>query len=323
MSIRYDFGAGGFDVQFTIPQLTTDDYIRIKCDSSFVEGDEDLADPSGYIELKRITDGFEIAVMNSSAGDIERMTIYDTELAISQYINTARITVHNEFVSFYFNGKWVNTFWLRKVLHKEEPTVWIIGTATIVLTEIVYPELNDWRDAIFIDLEQTGMNAIGSIILSKPIDVYSKWDGSICFSMDAISDTLEVNQYIRRVSYSNQRNPQAASDGIVYFTDVAVVIDEQYLEEYGLSTKLIRLPDLDQGIRAAIKLQNKARKAQKQVETAMRFDPSLEMKDILHIATQFTSAENNNYDVSLLVDNMRIELSDATFTMTVSGRQEE
>lgn len=323
MTIRYDFGAGGFDISFTIPELAANDYIRIKCDSSFHLRDKNTDPHYGYIELKRTASGFEIAVLDMSEDDIERLALDDTEFLISEYANNARITVHNEFISFYFNGIWVNTFWLANVMHKEEPQVWLIGTATIVLTEIVYPELNDWRDAIFIDLEQTGMNAIGSIILSKPIDVYSKWDGSICFSMNAISDTVLMEQYVRRVSRSNQRNPQAASDGIVYFTDVAIVIDEQYLEDYGLSTKLIRLPDLDQGIRAAVKLQNKARKAQRQVEVQSRFDPSLEMKDILQVRTPFTSAENDDYGIALLNDSMKIELSDATFSMTVTGREEE
>lgn len=323
MTIRYDFGAGGFDIRFNIPQLTTNDYIRIKCDSSFVATDEELASPYGYIEIKKTATGWDLAVMDTSIDDIERMSIASSELEISDSANFVRVTVHNEFISFYFNGRWVNTFWLRDVMHKEEPTVWIIGTATIILTEIVYPELNDWRDAIFIDLEQTGMNAIGSIILSKPIDVFSKYDGSICFAMNPIGDDIDIRQYIRRISRNNSRNPQACSDGIVYFTDVAIVVDEEYLAEYGLSTKLIRLPDLDQGIRAAIKLQDRARKLQKQVEFIGRFDPSIEMKDTINIRSPFTSLENEDYQIGLEVDTMRVSLSDSNFTMTVSGKEEE
>lgn len=323
MTIRYDFGAGGFDITFNVPALSTNDYIRIKCDSSFWAADESLTSPYGYIDIKKTATGWELAVLNTSLADIERLPIAASEVQMSDSVNHARITVHNEFISFYFNGRWVNTFWLKDVMHKEEPTVWLLGTATIVLTEIVYPELNDWRDAIFIDLEQTGMNAVGSIILSKPIDIFSKYDGSICFAMNAIGDDVEMAQYIRKISRANSRNPQACSDGIVYFTDVAIVIDEDYLAEYGLSTKLIRLPDLDQGIRAAVKLQNKARKLQKQVEVVGRFNPEIEMKDIINIRTPFTTLENQDYQISVETDSLRVSLSDSTFTMTISGKEEE
>lgn len=319
MPITYDFGTGGFDISFTMPSIPQLGTVSIKCDSAFTLADKDLASPYGTITFTATETGFDISIYDTASDLIED---FSTTLMSRSFRSIVRVTIHNEFISIYSNDRWVNTFWLKHIQHKEEPTVWLLGTPGTQLTDILFPELNDWRDAIFIDLEQTGMNAISSVVLSKPIEIWNKATGEICFAMNFVRDQVRVNpNYVRKVSNDSSRNSQACSDGIVYFTDTAVVIDRTHLAEYGFSTKLIKIPDLDQGVRAGTRLMERARKAQVNNEIAMRYDPRIEYRDVAR-AVLISKTAQGELDVNCLVENMRITLRESSNELVVSGRKE-
>jgi hypothetical protein len=318
MAVSYDFGTGGFEILFTF-SASSPGSVSIKCDSAFVERDKSLENPYGTIEFVAGDEGFDINLYRTDLVLIESMS---TDLMVGGSRCLIRVTVHNEFISIYSNGRWVNTFWLKGVKHKEEPTIWVSGTPGNSIVDVLFPELNDWRDAIFIDLEQTGMNAISSVVLSKPIEIWNKATGEICFAMNFVRDQIQVHKgHLRRISEEHSRNNQACSDGIVYFTDVAVVIDEEYLQEYGFSTRLIKVPDLDQGIRAGTRMQDRARKSQNNREISMRYDPRIEYRDVVRAIVESKTAQGT-LDANCLVENMRVTLKENSNELVVSGRKE-
>jgi hypothetical protein len=313
--VLYDFGTGGFAIRFTCAALSTDQYIRVKCDSALSFNDKGDSDREGYIELKKHATYYKITIYDKNEDEVVayRASLPGTYLDID-------ITVHGKFVSFYCNKRWVKTFWLSYVQHKEIPTVSVYGTSGVTLTDVVYPELNDWRDAIYIDLEQSGMNGVQSVILSKPVSVWSRYNGDICFAWDPPHEIISL-LYQRNYDRALQKDGKACSDGIVYFTDVAVVVDTDYLDEYGFHTSLIRLPDLDEGIQAGIKMQDKARKNMQQRGATFRFNPLVEFEDAIQLSASIESS-GLTVDDKFIVENMNINISPTKNSMKLKGRFE-
>ena len=313
--VLYDFGTGGFALRFSCDTLSNGQYIRVKCDSALAFIDMDDADRVGYIQIYKYADYYEVSVLDSN---LDQVVAYRCDIP-GTYL-TIDITVHGKFISFYCNDMWYKTFWLSYVQHREIPTVSVLGSTGVVLYDILYPELNDWRDAIYIDLEQSGMNGIQSVILTKPIDVWSRYNGNICFAWEPPHEVIEPF-YVREYGRSLQKDNKASSDGIVYFTDVAVVIDTEYIDEYGFATRLIRLPDLDEGIQAGAKLQQKSRKNMKQRSGTFRFDPRIEYEDAAQIRQTIDSVDLE-VDETFIVQGISINISPSKNQMKLKGRLE-
>jgi hypothetical protein len=148
-------------------------------------------------------------------------------------------------------------------------------------TDIVVRELPYWREAIWIDMESTGMNAVGSIVQERPIEITPAWNGKIRFSLNADRDQLAIaSSFIRSHVQTDQNTPNASSDAIVYYSDVDLSLDEEFAAADGFLTRIMRLPNLEaDAMESARVLQDQARQHQKVHDVTCRPDAHIEPGD--------------------------------------------
>jgi len=259
-----------------MPVLTTGQYIEVKSDSAFTADDREESGRCGVIEIKKTADGFTITLEDMSGSTIEAYSFDYAAAAVD-----VRVTAHNQFITITFNGRWIRTFALSYVWHPYEITLSLRASANITVTNIVRTELDDWREVIEVDVESTGMNAMDAVIDRKPISVWPRYDGSVCFAYDPERETAEIIN-VSSVIKTTEENDGLCSDALIYSDQAAVALDEETLESYGFITRLMRYADLEFGaIVAGVHAQEMARQSVLYHEIRGRFNPEAELNDIL------------------------------------------
>jgi hypothetical protein len=276
VSVTYEFGSGSYDLAFKMPVLSTGQYIEVKSNSAFTASDRALSEASASIRIGKTADGFEIKLKNNAGYSIEEYG-FDYESAAVR----VRIIVHNEFITVMFNSRWVRTFALAYVWHPYEIDLHMKASTNITVTEIVRSELDDWREVIAVDVETTGSNAVDAVIGRKPISMWARYDGTVCFAYDPIRETVEI-EHVSSVIKTMEENDGLCSDAMIYSERVAVALEEEVLEDYGFITRLLRYADLEFGAIVAGKhAMEIAKQAVHYHEIRGRFKPEAEINDIL------------------------------------------
>lgn len=235
-------------------------------------------------------------------------------------IKHIRILFHNEFCSVYIDYKWAYTFSFSRIHYPSTLVLKLYATDTIVLGNFSYQELSDWRDAIYIDLETSSMNAIQSVIQQRPVQINGKSDGSISFYYDkSLPDQVPINN-IRSHSISYQDTSMMASDAIVYFSDVAVISDQQTALNIGFITRMYRMSELDSGaLRAANQYQKVARQSTKQHKVVCRFCLAVEIGD-LAVVSYTKSGTQTVVLETFIVESIQVDMANGQSAMTLQGR---
>lgn len=312
----YDFGTGGFDIEFDAPALSNGQAVSIKADIGILEDDT-------------IENAMSYTVIGKSGG-VYYVEIIDRE-GVSQDLFWAgfitnmghcRIVWHNEFCTIYIDGVWVHTFAFKKVFHNVVPTVYMryTGGPNLTVTNIRLKELADWREAIFIDMETTSQNALSTVILQRPIEMYPTYDGGMRFvyQPDRLSAPVK---FVRSKNYEEVDSSTAASDAIVYFTNVAVTIDEDYAEDVGFVTRMYRFPDLDNGaVLAAQIIQRKSRQQESMHQIEARYSPRFEIGDIAQV-NYITAGPQKVVAKEVIIEGLSINIEPGRNRMQITGRE--
>jgi hypothetical protein len=194
-------------------------------------------------------------------------------------------------------------------------------SSTVAITNVRLKELADWREAIFIDMETTSQNALGSVVLQRPVEIYPTYLGDLRFVYDPVRSSYRLPQ-VRNKSYTKQDTMSSASDAIVYFTNAAVVFHENFAKNVGFVTRMYRFPDLDNGaIHAAHVQLNKAYEQRKSHRVNSRYNPRYEIGDIATV--QYTaSGTRKAFDVDVIIESIsEITIGPGKNSMTVQGRE--
>ena len=248
----------------------------------------------------------------------------------SNSINRFWFYVHNNCISIYFNDRWVYSYVMAKAAWLDFPdsvfpTIYNITKegetgGDQVFTDIRLDEIPDWRDAIYIDYESTGTNALQSVIQQRPIQTLPEIDRGISFTYALLKDEVDGHNIL----FYNEGEVAAvgmASDGMVYFFDVGMVTSEKTAKEAGLITKVFRLSELDTGgLQAAKTLQTIALGQRHPVKIIMRPDPRLEVLDNL-IVNLIASGTNTPIWNQVVIEDITIELEDGKYSSTLTGRR--
>jgi hypothetical protein len=182
------------------------------------------------------------------------------------------------------------------------------------------PELNDWREAVYIDLETDGMSAIGSIIQERPVELFSKYDGSLKVWYDPTRTTVAQTIYPRRHQWTKQLPKRAASDAIVYYSDVKTLLNNDYRDNFGFATKVYRMPNLDIGAVRAAYLQLKNYFRERMMHTIdVRPDIRLELGDKLYVAYTATGTGTAK-EFTLTIDSLSFRINYGNSVMNIQGR---
>lgn len=317
MSVQYNFGRGGYDLHFTMPALSINQWVAVQCDSAFTESDQDETAPIGTVKLKRTDDGFEVSLLDTNGNVLEQ---YAFEHAAKDQVNRVRVRVRNEAVSVSLNEWWAVTLWLKQVRHAEQPAVYLLASGAIEVSEIRLVELADGQDQVQVDVEDSSANAIAAVIQRRPIFQWCLEDGSMRFSYDPPEALHEV-LWAWKVDQNHDLSDRAASDGLVYHREgVAVVIDDEALEEIGLVTRTVRYSELEHGaIRAGHKLLERGRQALHRTTLTRALIPHLETYDQVHYEALIGGGVVG-VEGTCLAEKVTFNITGAVAQMTIEGR---
>ncbi len=315
---------GGCDIRFNVANFPVKAGLELVTNISIQPDIPETSQtfPENSLLIVRRNDGAELFIGSSKVEYTEGI------FCPCKAINQIRILFHNEFCTVYIDDSWAYTFAFACTRYPDvlsAEMAYYDGTeaqsGTISISNVVIKELCDWRDAIFIDLETNTANAIQSIIQQRPIEILPRSNGAIDFFYEPNTRSQVALSNIRKHTITEDDSKSASSDGIVYFSDVAVISDEDTLEDVGFITRMIRVPELDSGaLRAAKVAQKRARQSMYKHHIEGRINLALEVDDVAN--TSYTPAnEHQAHNHSFIVETIQIDLSNGNFTMVAEGRK--
>jgi hypothetical protein len=218
---------------------------------------------------------------------------------------------------------WVYTYSLSTVSYPITITQTLRADGNdITLSNLRRVELCDGREAVYVDYESNNDSAIGSIIQERPIESFPAVDRMVEFTYDATKDDRDA---IKTTAYDDAEadNSQTSSDGLVYSMDVGISLDPFVAKELGLITRLYRLPELDSGVdRAVAAIQRRARQSRNKVGTTGRFDPCLEVSDVLVFDGVIVTGTNREINDRVILEDISFTIADGEYRQSISGRRD-
>jgi len=234
-----------------------------------------------------------------------------------------RIFIFDKNISGYCNDILVYSYTLQTIVFPVETLLsLIVSGSTTTISNICWRELSDAREAVFVDYEATTENAIQSIIQQRPIEINPEIGREMSFTWDATKDEIPAT-YIKAFADNEQDNTQLSSDGIVYYEDVGIAINEDVAKDVGFITRMYRLSELTVGaLTAAQKYQTHAlQKRHSLSANSNRIDPRIENRDIL-IIDLIVTGTNRHLEDRIIVEDVNISLQDGQYRTSISGRKD-
>lgn len=317
---------GGFDLSFTCPQLSYGDSVAVRANVNVSTGSYTAYQKTIFTISKTGTLQYLLSVTNNAGTPIiyEAFDIDNFFQATFTTMNI-RYNMHSEFLSVYINDMWVHTFGFFHVSYPDYDDLEIEikpSGFSGSITNICITDLSDWREAVYIDFDSVGFNAVSSVIQQRPVEINPDYLGRVKFQYpnDDKRSPVTLVQDIVADFNSAKTNTEVISDAIVYGPTVEIVTDEDTASRYGFITKIIRVPDLDVGARrAALETIKIARQKSKSYTLIMRATLSIEIGDIV-ICSFNASGTNTKTDVICIVETVEITIQNGVFGMTVTGR---
>ena len=234
-----------------------------------------------------------------------------------------RIFIYDQYVSGYCNDRCVYDYAFSSAVYPSAILASLsVTNGMLVLSNISRKELDDRREAVFVDYEANTESAIQSIIQQRPIEMNAGVNRELEFTYSSTKDSVTAH-HVKRYENVLEDNLQLSSDGIVYYEDVGIAINEDTAEQVGLITRMYRLSELSSGaISAAEKYQRTALQKRNAVSLDMRLDPRLEVRDILDINLIAAGTQRNIVD-NIIVEEIQIRLEDGNYRTSLSGRKNQ
>jgi hypothetical protein len=253
-------------------------------------------------------------------------TIVDTsDFPIGNTTNPALdvwIYIHDVAISVYCNNRWVYSYVMALTKYADYTTVADLKAlgGAVTLTNIRREEIPDWRDAVYVDYETTGDNALQSIYQQRPVWIFPETDRAIAFTYHTIKDTVAANHVW---SYDNKQvnNNDISSDGLVYYYDVGISTYALAAEQVGFITRLYQLSELDIGaVEATHTIQEIALEHRTPITAQMRLDPRPEISDLMHFDL-IVAGTKTHITEDAIIEDIQISLENGSFSMTMNGRK--
>jgi len=244
---------------------------------------------------------------------------YDLETASIDTLRF-RVVLANSTVSIECCGVRIYTHTFRGAEWPDIATAKIYSIDGIELSSVIVSELRDSREAVFIDYESNADSAIQSIIQQRPVQIFAEVGREVSFTYSAARNTAGAH-HINSYSETTRDNAQLSSDGLVYYTDVAISISKETAEQVGLITKLYRLSELNNGaLNAASRLQQVALEKRKSITIACRLDPRYQIADRLLINQVLTGTGTELSD-DIIIEDITINIQNGNYSMSITGRR--
>jgi hypothetical protein len=301
----------GYDLSFRISaDLTNGQYIDAIANVSIVEDY-----PTSFVR-----------VINES-GSLYIGLWWNTTIVEKFYCSTVmphvvQIVYYHEYISVSFDGVGVHNFYPESVTYYTDDTeVSIRCSYAVTLANVRLKELYDWREAIYADIESTSQAAISTVIQQRPVEIFGSSNGSLRYQYFPLTRPQKtLGSFVQSHSVTRNPNNQICSEGIVYFTNTGIKLDQPAFDNFGFITRTFRMPDLDSGaMKATFVMQLRARQAVESHDIVCRFDPTLEVGDQLthNIVLPGTGT---NVTLVTIIEAISISMSSGRFAMKIKGR---
>lgn len=239
------------------------------------------------------------------------------------YLLDFHIIMFDTCLSIYCNNVWIYSYVFAYVDYVNyAPVISLTNNSgdDCTLLNVRREEIPDQREAIYIDYESTGDNAIQSVYQQRPVRIYPQVDRSLGFTYRAIKDE-HTPHHVLAYSIGEVAVTDLSSDGLVYFYDVGVSLDANVAKEVGLVTRLYRLSELNTGGTEAVKsIQEIALEQRNPINVTMRLDPRLEISDMLILDHNVTGT-NTNISDEVIAEDIEISIQNGSYQMRVPGRR--
>ena len=323
----------GFDIRFNCEALSTNGYIQIRSDSQLRSYDQDQ---SSIRITKNGTEDYKLSfVAISSSGSPAESVISSLAFSMPDTAFYVRVLYHDNFATVYINNIWIFTFGMavekddEDPLHDLEgivysPTLDIIldsNESSLTCNNICVYELADWREAIYVPMETTGVSAIQSVLQERPVEIIHKSDGSVSYCYEPDRDQIDqIANHILSHTWNDYYPIDGGSDAIVSYSDVKTLQHIDFMRTFGFSTKVISLPNLDVGaLKAAKILLQKSYERSEIHDLTIRIDIRLEVGDILYIH-YYASGTQKEWEVYIVIESLSFRVGDHG-RMKVTGRK--
>ena len=314
---------GTIDLSFTLNSITGTPVItlltNIVADDKYSYDTE--LDVSVYVTVEEVG-GLKYIVFGTN---LDGVAVDEQNFLLGAFTNSVlniRIFIYDQYISGYCNDACVYDYGLTNAVWTLPITLSLQSdTDNTDITDIVLRELPDSREAVYVDYEATTESAIQSIIQQRPVEMSAEVGREINFTYDATKDNIPAH-HVKSFSDTIRDNLQLSSDGIVYSSDVNVVVNSDTAKEVGFVTRMYRLSELETGAsEAAEKMQRVALERRNALSLVMtRVDPRIEPRDVIDIDLIVTGTLRNIVD-SMVVEDMNISIQDGLYSMNISGRK--
>jgi hypothetical protein len=334
---------GSVDVTIGMPTFETGEWLGIKAD---VQEDEDGADTHISVriyenEIHLISepsgdtiDKVSLAAIVPSAGNLFTsaflpMFVFSPSFTPQddpsiESTEEMRILFENESVTIYRNGDYLHSFFVPVINYPDdEATVSLVcsvGWTTAPTVATLVAELDDWREAIYIETESVAISGISSVIQQRPVNILSMPDGGLDFFYDKSDDPYAIASDIIRTHDLIEMDAASASDALVEGMDVYAVSYPTYADEIGYTFRMIRLNSLDSGYRkAASTILRRAMEDGEAHKIEMRPDLRVQPNDVLSISTTVSGTERSLI-YAVHVSSTGLSIENGIATLALEGR---
>lgn len=322
--------SGGFELKLGVHQSSAE--LIFTTDLLAKEAFPTPITNKGYVSvyMKRYSDEENIYVVGETRIDdntVDRKTSLTSSIpALSKEEFSLRLFTHNGNISIFINEELTYWYQLSEYDWEINPSLSVSTTSDtpIPVTIVFISELSSRRQAIWVDNDSNMMSAIDSVIQQRPVLISPASNGHIRFAYDyqAAEKGFVINpKFVTRIQRAHVPSSGMSSDAIVFGEDVFVSSDSKTAEEEGLIVKVLKLSELDHGQeKASASLQKIGLESSHPVDIEMRFDPRVEIGDIIHVVKNPTSFEEQ-IDLYVFVEDSSFSISDGNQKMTISGRE--
>jgi hypothetical protein len=335
---------GSLDVTLTLPAFDADEWVGVKTDIF-----DSVLDEDGHLSVRVYEDRVEL-VSGPSETVVDQLAFdavipdpdifFDTDfLPLFQNVpdftplsgtyfyqgETLRITAQNDAITLYRDGDFMHSFFMPDISYPDdEPVVTLLcssGWDVFPTVGIQVIELDDWREAVYLELEGVAASGISAIIQDRPVNILSKADGTLAFCYDQDVTPIAVSGDIIRSHTENESDPMSASDAVIEGRDVATTLFPEFADEIGYSLSVIHIGSLDSGEKKAAKVGlRRGLEAANEHILIMRPDLRLEPNDEISVSYNITGT-NTLVTKTIIVMGVRVSIEYEEGTQEVSGRR--
>ena len=302
-----DLTYGSLDIRMVLPVFQSGEYVALATDIRSAAYSEDTS-----LEVRVYEN--EVAIISMPSGDIIDRLIMDSSLpnigsmfsetflplfiSNPSYVpdsynylvaeDAVRILFQNSTISIHINGDHHHTFYLPDIEYPEElPTVGFLassGWTQFPTLEILASELDDWREAIYVETDSVAASGISSLIQDRPISMVTNQDSIDFFYVRSPDEQLSLpsrNIAVYNIVYSDV---DSASDVLIQGRDTEALFYEDVADRFGYIFKILQLGSLDSGEKRAARKILKEDLEMSEIHTIQgRPDVRIQPMDILNI----------------------------------------